>query len=151
MAEITVGDIAYDLPALDTISIGESKIIKRHSGMTLDQLFELEGLDGGAIGGLLAVAMKRHDPNLSDRELDRLVNEVNLFAVMEELAAEVEPNPTTPAAGRRERKQQRANRIFWFQWERRFGALPGEVDPRLYWVTRVGRPLRTPTRRHRLL
>ena len=62
---------------------------------------------------------------------------------MEQLAAMAEERQTLrrpkPRLRRRlEEKQQRANRIFWGQWERRFGPLPGEVDPRLYWSPGLG-------------
>lgn len=90
---LTVNGRRYELPALDTVNIGEAKIIQRHSGMTLDQLFEIEGLDSGAIGGLLAVAIKRSDPSLRDAELDSLVDAVNMFEIMEELVEEA-PDPT---------------------------------------------------------
>ncbi len=94
--DITVDGVKYEIPALDTVTIGEAKIIKRHSGMTLDELFEIEGLDGGAIGALLAVAIKRSDPSLKEADLDAKVDAVNLFDVMEELAviADKAPDPT---------------------------------------------------------
>jgi len=97
---LTVNGTRYELPALDTINIGEAKIIQRHSGMTLDQLFEIEGLDSGAIGGLLAVAIKRSDPSLRDSDVDALVDAVNMFEIMEELANAVEeaPDPTQDEA-----------------------------------------------------
>ncbi len=94
--DIQIDGVSYEFPALDTVTIGESKILKRHSGMTLDQLFEVEGLDGGAIGALIGVAFKRADPSIRDAELDAKVDAINLFDVMEQLAeaAEEVPDPT---------------------------------------------------------
>jgi len=94
--DITVSGVAYEIPALDSLTIGESKILKRHSGMTLDQVFDVEGLDGGVIGGLLAVAMKRNDPLLRDNDLDERVDALNMFEIMENLAeiASEAPDPT---------------------------------------------------------
>src|SRR4026207_810335 len=84
---ITVEGTPYAIPALDTLNIREGKTMKRHSGMTLDQVFEAEGLDAGVIGGLLAIAIQRFDASITDRQVDEMVDRVNLFAVLEELAA----------------------------------------------------------------
>ncbi len=94
--DIQIDGVSYEFPALDTVTIGESKIIKRHSGMTLDQLFEIEGLDGGAIGALIGVAFKRADPAIRDADLDAKVDALNLFDIMEQLAAMADevPDPT---------------------------------------------------------
>ncbi len=53
-------------------------------------------MDGGAIGALLAVAIKRADPSLKDADLDEKVDAVNMFEIMEELEAQAgeAPDPT---------------------------------------------------------
>lgn len=109
-ARLVVEGTPYLLPALDTLNIGEGKVMKRHSGMTLDQVLEVEGIDAGVLGGLLAIAIKRSDPAMTEREIDRMVENVTIFDLMEQLAtfAEDVPDPTPAAAPSPEGESRRS-------------------------------------------
>lgn len=99
-ASITVDGTPYVLPALDSFDLDEAMIMYRYSDMTFDQIFELEGLHPGVVGGLLHVAIQRSDPALREREIKRMVGEVNMMGVLEQLAALASeaPDPTQDEA-----------------------------------------------------
>lgn len=93
---ITVGDTPYVLPPLDTFDMDEAMIMYKYSELTFDQIWELEGLHPGVIAGLLHVAIQRSDPALREREVKKMVSNVNMMNVMEQLAtlADEAPDPT---------------------------------------------------------
>jgi hypothetical protein len=97
-ATITVDGTPYVLPALDTMDIDEAIVLYDYSSMTFDQIFELEGLHPGVIGGLLHVAIQRSDRALRPREVKEMVGKVNMMAVLEEFASVEVPDPTKAAA-----------------------------------------------------
>ena len=97
-ATITVDGTPYVLPPLDTMDIDEAIVLYDYSSMTFDQIFELEGLHPGVIGGLLHVAIQRSDRALRPREVKEMVGKVNMMAVLEEFAAVEVPDPTKAAA-----------------------------------------------------
>ena len=96
IARIEVEGTGYVLPQLDTLNLNEGKVMKRHSGMTLDQVLEVEGFDPGVLAGLLAIAIQRSDPALREREIDQMVGDVNMFNLMEQFVAIADqmPDPT---------------------------------------------------------
>lgn len=97
-ATITVDGTPYVLPPVDSLSIDEARVLYDYSGLTYDQVLELEGLHPGAIGGLLHVAIQRSDAALRRREIQMMVGSVNMMAVLEELAEIEVPDPTPGGA-----------------------------------------------------
>ncbi len=93
---ITVEGTPYVLPSLDTFDLDEAIILYDYSGLTFDQVWELEGLHPGVIKTLLHVAMLRSDPSLRDRDIRETIGRVNMMEMMSELAqiAESMPDPT---------------------------------------------------------
>lgn len=96
MANITVEGTPYVLPALDTFDLDEAIILYEYSGLTFDQVWELEGLHPGVVKTLLHIAIQRSDPALRGRDIKEIVGRVNMMEVMVELAraAEEMPDPT---------------------------------------------------------
>jgi len=99
MATITVEGTPYVLPALDTFDLDEAIILYNYSGLTFDQVWELEGLNPGVIKSLLHIAIQRSDRALRGRDIEEMVGRVNMMEVMVELsrAADEMPDPTKGA------------------------------------------------------
>ncbi len=95
-ARITVEGTPYVLPALDTFDLDEAIILYEYSGLTFDQVWEIEGLHPGVVKALLHVAVQRSDVSLRQSDIKELVGRVNMMEVMTELAnvADAMPDPT---------------------------------------------------------
>ena len=93
-ARITVEGTPNVLPSLDTFNLDEAIVLYNYSGLTFDQVWELEGLHPGVIKSLMHIAIQRSDPALRGRDISETLGRVNMMEVMNELAQIEMPDPT---------------------------------------------------------
>lgn len=84
----------YDVPTIDTFGLGEAIVLHQYTGLTLDQLDEMEGLHPGVVAALLHVAVQRAEPGMKPSAVRKLVEGANLIELLESMpTAEDDEDP----------------------------------------------------------
>lgn len=72
----------YQFPSMDELTMGEARIIKRYSGLTLKQLaMQGEAGDQDVLAAFVHIAFARRAPNMAFEEIEQRVNNVRLVQV----------------------------------------------------------------------
>ncbi len=83
---ITIEGTPYVIPTLASMDLDEHIVLFDYTSMTIDQMFDVEGLNPRLIKGLLHVAIQRSDPALSDREIKEMLK-VNYMNIIDQFVA----------------------------------------------------------------
>lgn len=103
----------YPFDSADSLTMDEAIILHDYSGLTLDQLVDIEGFNPKVIAAFMHIAVLRRKPDLKQAQIRKLVGAVkieDLEGAFEE--AEAEPGPPAPAPtgndelGRRDEHEQ---------------------------------------------
>jgi len=100
-ARFKVNGKEYEIPTLDTFTLNEAIVLHQYSGLTLDELEDVDGLHPGVIASLLHVAIQRGEPSLKPSVVRQMVESVNLVALLESLpeaATDSPPEQTLPSS-----------------------------------------------------
>ena len=93
----------YEMPTLDSLTMDETILLERHSGMTLEAFNPGDGLPMGAVKGLIVIGIMRANPDATERQISSQVGaikmaELDSLAVPEEAAPLADSNETEPEA-----------------------------------------------------
>lgn len=92
-----IDGVEYPIPTLDTIKLGEAITLHEYTGLTLDQIEDVEGLDPRVLAGLVHVAIARQSPGMKPAAVREMVEEINLLALLESLPTVAEDDADPPA------------------------------------------------------
>lgn len=109
MATFTIDGRTYEIPGVETFTMGEAVIFDTYSDVTLDRVAELDGLHTGVFAAQAHIAIKRANPGMSEREIRETVNRQNLLDLLESVVSDeeeegagadppAEPSPSEPAS-----------------------------------------------------
>jgi hypothetical protein len=79
-----------ELPDVTTLTLDESIVLFGYSGLTLDQLEDLEGMHPGVLGGLVHVAVARANPDMKAKDVEKAVRKLNLAELIASFADQEE-------------------------------------------------------------
>lgn len=79
-----------DLPDVTTLTLDEAIVLFNYSGLTLDQLEDLEGMHPGVLGGLVHVAVARANPDMRAKDVEKAVRKLNLAELIASFADDAE-------------------------------------------------------------
>lgn len=88
-ALLKINGKAYPIPALEELTIDEAIVLERYSGLTFPEL-ETASVSLGMMKGLAVVAVMRHEPSFSEREIERAVGAIKLTGLRETFELERE-------------------------------------------------------------
>ena len=80
----------YPIAGIETFNLDEAMVMYQYTGMTLDQVIDVEGMHPGMVAALLHVGMAREDPTAKAKDIEKAVRSSNLFDLINALAGEVE-------------------------------------------------------------
>lgn len=83
MATFRVNGKDLELPDTGTLTLDESIVVYSYSGLTLDQLGDLEGLHPGLLAGLLHVGVARANPDQKAKDIEKAVRGLNLVELIQ--------------------------------------------------------------------
>lgn len=100
----------YEMPSLDSLTMDETIMLERHSGMTLESFQPGDDLPMGAVKGLIVIGIMRANPAAKERDISAQVGAIKMaeldeLAVPEEGAdpladsSETEPEPSSEISG----------------------------------------------------
>lgn len=82
----------YPMPNLGDLTMGDARIIKRYTGMTLEQVAEADPTDPDLIASFCHLAIRAEEPRKSFADIEAEVDKVRL-AKLEFVAEEEEESP----------------------------------------------------------
>ena len=93
----------YELPTFADLTMGEAATMEKYAEMTVAQIEALEGdVPIGALIGLAIVGIRRHRPEVSEREAAKAVEGIKLTEMRESFASgedeEKDENPESASA-----------------------------------------------------
>lgn len=78
------------VPSIETFDMDEASIFYDYTKLTIDQLFDMEGLPPTLIGALAHIAVRRADPTMKDAEIRRAVGKMNLLELATQFASSMD-------------------------------------------------------------
>lgn len=89
MASLVIDGARYEFPTIDTFTMGEARVIKRYTGLSLNELQPdkktrkpgVDPSDPDFIAALLHIAFARSDPDASSDELEKRVDAVRFARI----------------------------------------------------------------------
>lgn len=97
MATFNINGDTYEIPGVDTFTMGEAVIFDSYSDVTLDKVGELDGLHSGVFAAQAHIAVARKYPNLNAREIRATIERLNLLELLESVVADEEEAESPPA------------------------------------------------------
>lgn len=82
-----------ELPEVSTVDLDEAIVLYNYSGLTLDQLEDLEGLHPGVLAGLVHIAVARANPDMKAKDIEKAVRKLNLADLLASVKDEKEKEP----------------------------------------------------------
>lgn len=99
MARIKINGSEYEFPTLDSVTLDEAVLLERYAGISLASLEPGSELPLGAVKGLIVVAIKRAQPQTSEREISEVIGQLKLSELSGFFEAEDDAGPPDRALG----------------------------------------------------
>lgn len=92
----------YPVPSVDSFDMNEATVFYDYTRLTIDQLFDLEGLPPTVVGALAHIAIRRAEPGLKDAEIKETVGKLKLVdlsvQLLNSVAVEDEEDAVPPTS-----------------------------------------------------
>jgi hypothetical protein len=95
MAKLLIEGEEYPMPNLGDLNLEQARILKRYTGLSLEEAAELRASDPDLIAAFCHLAFQERDPTASFVELERRVQAVHLLTI-DSIEEEADASPPPP-------------------------------------------------------
>lgn len=92
--QIIIDGRAYALPRLDAITMGQARVLKRYTGLSLAEIADVDGTDPDLIAAFCHLAIQAEEPHKSYAAIEREVEAISFTTL--EFAGGDEESPPIP-------------------------------------------------------